>query len=234
MADNVAITAGSGTSIAADDIGSVFYQRVKISIGADGSAADIAGDTGNGIDVDVTRLSALVAGEAFIGFVGSKQKVVSTNFTRPANTTAYAAGDAVTNSTSAPVIMTFDAVARANAGSGTVIGASLVDSANQTTKGQFELWLFDTTVTPDNDNAVFTPTDAECATLIGIVQFNLPFVGDATAGAGGNVVYIVNNLSIPFTTGASVDDIFGLLVVRNAYTPVSAGVFTVRLQVIQN
>ncbi len=40
MADNVAITAGSGTSIAADDISSVFYQRVKISHGADGSATD--------------------------------------------------------------------------------------------------------------------------------------------------------------------------------------------------
>ena len=29
MADNVAITAGSGTSIAADDVSSVFYQKVK-------------------------------------------------------------------------------------------------------------------------------------------------------------------------------------------------------------
>lgn len=42
MADNVAITAGSGTSIAADDISSVFYQRVKISVGADGSATDLS------------------------------------------------------------------------------------------------------------------------------------------------------------------------------------------------
>lgn len=42
MADNVAITAGSGTTIAADDISGVLHQRVKISIGADGSAADLA------------------------------------------------------------------------------------------------------------------------------------------------------------------------------------------------
>lgn len=40
MADNVAITAGSGTSIASDDIGGVQYQRVKVSWGADGSAND--------------------------------------------------------------------------------------------------------------------------------------------------------------------------------------------------
>jgi len=40
MADNVAITAGSGTTIAADDIGGVLYQRVKPVHGADGTATD--------------------------------------------------------------------------------------------------------------------------------------------------------------------------------------------------
>lgn len=42
MADNVAITAGSGTTIAADDIAGVLHQRVKISQGADGSATDVS------------------------------------------------------------------------------------------------------------------------------------------------------------------------------------------------
>lgn len=46
MADNVAITAGSGTNIAADDISSVFYQRVKLSLGADGSAVDAVAGAG--------------------------------------------------------------------------------------------------------------------------------------------------------------------------------------------
>jgi hypothetical protein len=40
MADNIAVTAGTGTSVAADDISSVFYQRTKLSLGADGSAVD--------------------------------------------------------------------------------------------------------------------------------------------------------------------------------------------------
>ena len=47
MADNVPITAGSGTSIAADDIASVFYQRVKLALGADGSAVDAIAGAGN-------------------------------------------------------------------------------------------------------------------------------------------------------------------------------------------
>ena len=40
MADNVAITPGSGAIAAADDIGGALYQRVKVSHGADGSATD--------------------------------------------------------------------------------------------------------------------------------------------------------------------------------------------------
>jgi hypothetical protein len=42
MADNVAITPGTGATVAADDIGGVLHQRVKISQGADGSATDVS------------------------------------------------------------------------------------------------------------------------------------------------------------------------------------------------
>lgn len=43
MADNTTITPGSGLTVAGDDISSVFYQRVKVSLGADGSARDWTG-----------------------------------------------------------------------------------------------------------------------------------------------------------------------------------------------
>lgn len=42
MADNVGYTPGSGASIAADDIGGVLHQRVKIGVGADGAATDVS------------------------------------------------------------------------------------------------------------------------------------------------------------------------------------------------
>ena len=41
MADNVAITPGVGATVAADNIGGVLHQRVKLSVGADGEAADL-------------------------------------------------------------------------------------------------------------------------------------------------------------------------------------------------
>lgn len=40
MADNVGYTPGSGATVAADDVGGVLYQRVKLAVGSDGSASD--------------------------------------------------------------------------------------------------------------------------------------------------------------------------------------------------
>ncbi len=59
MADNVPITAGSGTTIATDDVtdaGGAHYQKVKLADGAANSTAMIGGDATNGLDVDVTRV----------------------------------------------------------------------------------------------------------------------------------------------------------------------------------
>lgn len=61
MADNVAITAGSGTSVATDDVAGIHFQRVKLVDGTADSAAAIPGDATNGLDVDVTRVQGTVA-----------------------------------------------------------------------------------------------------------------------------------------------------------------------------
>jgi hypothetical protein len=53
MADNVAITAGSGTTIAADDVGGVLYQRVKVTWGPDATANDADVATGKPLPVQL-------------------------------------------------------------------------------------------------------------------------------------------------------------------------------------
>jgi hypothetical protein len=86
MADNVSITAGSGTSIAADDIGAgLLAQRIKLIHGADGvNDGDVA--TLNPLPtVPMPRLKVVAAGA----------------MARPANTTAYTANDAVSNNATA-------------------------------------------------------------------------------------------------------------------------------------
>ena len=155
------------------------------------------------------------------------------SFTRPSDTTAYAAGDVICNSTSAPVIMTFNVAAKELGSVGIIQQATLINSASVATKPDLELWLFDTTVVMDNDNAVFTPTDAEMLTLIGIIPFPTGDfkVGTATAGADGNSACDVKNVGMVFNTKTN-NEIYGILVVRNAYIPVSAESFAIRLKVL--
>ncbi len=69
MADNVAITAGSGTSVAADDIASVFYQRVKLSLGADGTAVDAVAGAGV-VGTGVQRMT-LASDDPLVALVGA-------------------------------------------------------------------------------------------------------------------------------------------------------------------
>lgn len=158
-------------------------------------------------------------------------------FIRPANTTAYAAGDCVNNSTSAPVTMTFVGCAREKGGGGFLVSAFATSSGNETTKPQLELWLFDNAANATgalgNDNAAFPPTDAELLDVLAIIQFSTWFGG--LAGTGGNswAGGVVNPDKKLFKCEAEIMDLFGLVVVRNAYTPISAEVFTFTLDIMQ-
>jgi hypothetical protein len=59
MADNVAITAGAGTTIATDDVAGVQFQKVKIDGGGDGASVPLVIDATHGVPVDIKRSVAL-------------------------------------------------------------------------------------------------------------------------------------------------------------------------------
>lgn len=164
----------------------------------------------------------------------SRPAIVSDSFTRPADTTAYAAGDAIADSASAPTVNEIAKCARKTGGGGLIESVILIDSANVATALEAELWIFDKTVTPDNDNAAFTPTDAEAETVVAIIPLTTSYVGDATAGAGGNRVYLPAAVNKKFKCQANSRSLFWALVARNAYVPVSAEKFTVKLNLLQD
>lgn len=60
MADNVAITAGAGTTVATDEVntggGAAHVQLMKLLDGTDGGTDRIQGTAANGLEVDVTRI----------------------------------------------------------------------------------------------------------------------------------------------------------------------------------
>jgi hypothetical protein len=57
MADNIGYTPGTGATVAADEIGGVLHQRVKIGVGADGTAVDVS--EANPMPIDIPSKSGL-------------------------------------------------------------------------------------------------------------------------------------------------------------------------------
>ncbi len=84
MADGVPITAGSGTTVATDDCGGGGHAQIfKLAISANGDATLVPADAANGMDVDVTRMPAvLLAAATSGGWTPSKTiSAASTNAT---------------------------------------------------------------------------------------------------------------------------------------------------------
>lgn len=159
---------------------------------------------------------------------GGKTVSVDANFTRPADTTAYATNDSLTNSTSAPTVLTFSNAARASGGSGVILDAILIDESNPGTVGSFDLMLYDTTFTPTNDNAAFNPSTTIQRTFVGKISFSTQIVCGTTSQA-----YHATGVNLAFVTVGSAN-LFGQLVARNAYTPANTGRFDLRLKVLQD
>lgn len=160
---------------------------------------------------------------------GGIAAIVEGTYTRPADTNIYAAGDVIANSTSAATILTFSSAVRAETGTAIIQAATLVDSVAAATKLDADLYLFDTTVVMEQDNAAWDPSDAEMLTCLGVIEFR----GANFKTCGGNGITHVQGIGLPIVSvGGS--SIFGILVARNAYTPASAEVLTVRLHILQD
>ena len=174
-------------------------------------------------------------------FVRGVIHTVSANFLRPNNTTAYSAGQVLSDSTSAPTILKFPNASKDVGGAGTIVCATVIDEANQATKPDLQLWLFDTAPAAENDASAFSLSAAESRQLVDIIAFPVGsfVVGNAGAGASGNCFCNAQSLWLPFNTiaptspsGAGDNALYGMLIVRNAYTPIAQERFDVRLQIL--
>ena len=223
-------------------VGGALTLRIRMSLYTSGTATVYLEGTAATNGVFLTRslptgynpIGTVTVGAAVELSAYGQTTVAEATLTRPNDTAVYAAGDVVSNSTGAPVVQPIS-VARENAGGGVIQSAVLVVSANQATKGDFEVWLFDTVPTAMEDNAAFDPTAAEMANLVGVIDFGgAPLVGNAGAGAAGNCVYTVDAPSLPYKCGAGTTNLWWVLVVRNAYTPTAVEVYTLRLGDLQD
>lgn len=204
MADNIAITAGTGTNVATDDIGGVHYQRFKVALGPNGTyTADADGTAERGQYVDprlkVVRLS-----------------VTPTISTSP----AYTAKDAVGG------LMTFSNAVRASGGTGLLMAVQLVDKGNTPQDAALDLVLFDRSISAPTDNAIFAPSDTEAAQCVGVVQIG------SYSDFSVNSVCSIPNAGIEFVLNGT--DLFGVLVARSTPTYTSTTDLVVTLTIAQD
>jgi len=197
MADNVAITAGTGTSIATDEVqvdGNTLghVQYVKLVDGTLNGTAAIPGGS-DGLDVVAHRELKRIA-------------VPATGLTT--TTPTYTAGDQV------GAQFTFANAARVSGGSGTIVG--VVMQSYQDVIGAVDFVIFDSSVTLAGDNAAFNlATDTDVLKVVGLVQL---------AGAfdlGANRIAQAFNLAIPFVCSGSAS-LFGSLITRSSHAVFAA------------
>lgn len=220
MADNVPITAGAGTDIATDQLaGGAHIQVIKIADGTADSAARIPGDVANGLDVDVTRLPSLPAGEAVVGAVVGKTTVIA--ITPTISITAYAVGDAIGG------LLTFADAARLSGGTLTVQAVILIDKDQE--QAEIDLVLFDRTFTPSADNAVFNPSDADIANHIGTIKINPADYANFST----NCAATVRNVGLALKLNGSAS-LYGQMVIRGVQTYTSTAGLTIKLVVYQD
>lgn len=182
-------------------------------------------------DTDFTLPIEAGAGENHIGTVGGHIALVTASvMTRPSDTTAYASGDLVANSTTAGSVTPLQfTVARIAAGSGMIRRCRIRKSGTGVTNASFRLHLYSASPTPANgDNGVWSTDQA--ANYLGALDVTVDRA--FTDGAAGNGVPVTGSeINFKLASGQAV---YGLLEARAAYTPSSAETFTVSLEVLQN
>jgi len=145
------------------------------------------------------------------------------SITRPENTTAYAIGDAVSNSTSAAVAMSFK-VGNSNHERAVITKVQVISDVKAATLPMFNLWLFRETVVATNDNAALSVTDASVQTGPSVIALNTQWY------TAINSIVEATNIQVPVILERADMNLYGLLQATNAYTPASAEVLTVIIE----
>ena len=155
-------------------------------------------------------------------------------FTRPADITAYTAGDLVANSTSAGSVVPLSwTVFPSRDGGGWVKAVRLRIDKSDVANAQFRVHLYSAipTFTSAGDNSAFSTVVATGYTAW-LASFDVTMVMKDAAGAAGNALP-GSGMAFPLalTRGTTV---YGLIEALAGYTPKSASVFTAELLVEGN
>jgi hypothetical protein len=147
-----------------------------------------------------------------------------------ASATAYTAEDVVSEHATTGTDWDFSAIAKGNGASGYIIKAEIVCETTAVTP-RLTLFLFTAAPTSAvNDHAANTaPLHADLANYIGKIDF--PALEDLGTGDSSAVAApsTYGNLPLAFTCATDADDLYGILVTRDAFTNTATNDITITL-----
>lgn len=167
-------------------------------------------------------------------FKPTVRRVVSTaTFVRPADTTAYTAGDVVGPVTT-PAVQKLTGVGRANGGTGKIVDLKIICDLATITNGTFRVHFFNATLTPAADNAVFAGLQLNGANYLGYVDPPI-LVADAAGSLSGMTeqnagIGPTKGLPLQFVCASGDTALYAVIIALAAYTPSSSENF--RLTII--
>ena len=163
-------------------------------------------------------------------FVGSRSFSAMINLIRPANTTAYSAGQLISTATSGLTSLPAIATGIGASQNYSITGASIISSnGSASSKANFNLYLFPSASPAGlsfNDASAFNPSinvfNTSGLAMIGLLTQLYPNIGTATYG------YSLNNLNIGGTTDAA-GNVYAAIVLNSSYTPISGESFVLKI-----
>lgn len=144
--------------------------------------------------------------------------MASTSITRPANTTAYTAGDVIADNTTADIVFNFNA-------KGIYLMSAILrvnDASVASGMSGFKLHFYNAaTAVPLADNAPITQLTADASKYLGYIDINAPSdLGDYIYSRTENI-----NIPIPIISNKT----YTRLETVGAYTPTSGAIYTISL-----
>lgn len=171
--------------------------------------------------------------ESHIGQVTGSLNTVSTEMTRPADTTAYTSGDVVSNATSGNALIVMTDLARITGGTGYIVGARLSTDKKSITP-RFRVHLFNASnLTFSVDNVAYKEVYADSSKRLG--YFDLGAMTTATDTTNSDMSRSMDMaLRIPYKAATGTKSIYALLEALDGFTPASGEKFTLTLYADNN
>lgn len=172
---------------------------------------------------------SMEASEVHIGSIGGHGVTVDTEFSRPADTTAYAVNDVVGPSVTG--LIPFTNIARANGLPFYIVKARLM--TNQSTNvAQFRLHLYkNNTPIAIADNAPFQLLWANRLVYVGFIDFEAM----TTGGSGSDCATSLNkDIRLHVCPSQDSRNLYGILATKTAFTPANGQFFLLALSAEQD